>query len=114
MQIEILDNSLNLDDTIHEHALNQLVNDLSNYDAQNLSVVVSLSEGSEQTDIDCKFCNLQINSDSFKSLIVEEKASDFITAIDIASERARRITLGRMIQQKFYSQHNYSYSLSRA
>jgi len=112
MQIVIHDNNLSLGEVVHKHALNRLVYELSNYDAQILSVVVGFSQGNDHNDIDYKFCKLRIDSDRFKEIIIEEKSSDFFTAIDIATDKARRITIGRIIQQNFYSGHNYSYSLT--
>jgi ribosome-associated translation inhibitor RaiA len=114
MQIEIQVNNLNHDDSIHKRVLDRLVYELSNYDAHILSIIVSLSEVNTYTGTDFKLCNLRVNSNPFKGFVVEEKASGFDIAIDQASEKARRIMLGKINQYRFYTRHHYSYSLSIA
>lgn len=114
MQIKIHENGMRLDDSVQNHALERVTYELSNNDIQNLSVLVTLSEHNDHTGIDYKYCNLQVNSEHFKELIIDEKASDFYIAINKASEKARRIMLGRIFRQMFYSRQNNSYLESRA
>jgi len=114
MQIEILENGLCLNDSVHKHALDRVAYELSNTDSKNLSVKVTLSELNDHTGIEYKNCNLQVNSDRIKELIVEEKASDFFMSIEKASEKARRIMLGKIFQQNFYSRQSNSNLQTRA
>jgi len=114
MKIEIHEKGMPLDDSIHKHAFDRLAYELSSTDTRNLYVKVTLSELDERAGADCKYCNLTVTSDHIKELVVEEKAPDFFMSIEKASEKARRIMLGRIFQLNFYSRQYNSCLEARA